>query len=218
MIRHHFALLIFVLALLLTSTGCTRTYVAAWNKLGWETRELLVDQVGDTRARQEAAKEQFTSALEQFKATFNYDGGQLEDAYNKLQKDYDRCAAQADDLQNEIAGMKRLGKAMFDEWEDDIEAQTVPEYKTAMTQQRKDTLKAYEDMVAKMDEAAAKMGPVLEAFEGRVLFLKSSLNAQAIASLQTNADELIDGIEVLIAEMNQSIAEADEFIAAMGAG
>ena len=218
MIRHHFALLIFVSALLLTSTGCTSTYVAAWNKLGWETRELLVDQVGDTRARQEAAKEQFTSALEQFKATFNYDGGQLEEAYNKLQKDYDRCAAQADDLQDEIAGMKRLGKAMFDEWEDDIEAQTVPEYKTAMTQQRKDTLKAYEDMVAKMDEAAEKMGPVLEAFEGRVLFLKSSLNAQAIASLQTNADELIDGIEVLIAEMNQSIAEADEFIAAMGAG
>ena len=37
-------------------------------------------------------------------------------------------------------------------------------------------------------------------------------------SLIFNADELIDGIEVLIAEMNQSIAEADEFIAAMGAG
>lgn len=214
----HALLNLLLAAVLLPSTGCTSTYVSAMKKFGYETRDLLVDQVGDTRSRQEATKEQFASALEQFKATFNYDGGDLEAAYNKLQKDYDRCVAQADDLQDEIAGMKRLGTAMFNEWEDDIELQTVPEYKKAMIKQRKDTLKAYDEMVAKMDDAAAKMDPVLEGFEGRVLFLKSSLNAQAIASLQTNADELIDGIEVLIAEMNKSIAEADEFIAAMSTG
>ncbi|MEO0514814.1 MAG: DUF2959 family protein [Planctomycetota bacterium] len=199
-------------------TGCTSTYVAAWKKLGWETRDLLVDQVQDTRSRQEEAKEEFTSALDQFKATYNYDGGDLEKAYNELQKNYDRCVAQADDFRDEIGGVKRLGKAFFDEWEADIETQTVAEYKTAMIKQRDLTQDSYDQMVAKMDEAADTMDPVLEAFQGRVIFLKSSLNAQALATLQQNADELVDGIESLINEMNASIAEADEFISAMSKG
>lgn len=210
--------LLIVCAVLLPTAGCTSTYVAAMKKFGYEARDLLVDQVQDTRSRQTAAKEEFVSALDQFKATFDYDGGDLEKAYNKLQKSYDRCYAQADDLRDEIAGTKRLGKAMFNEWQGEIELQTVPEYKKAMTKQYDTTEEAYNQMIGKMDEAADKMDPVLEAFQGRVLFLKSSLNAQAIASLQTNADELVDGIESLIAEMNQSIAEADEFIAAMGEG
>ena len=207
-----------VLASVLAGAGCTATYVTAWKKLGWEARDLLVDQVGDTRSRQEAAKQQFTSALDQFKATYSYDGGDLEKAYKKLQKDYDRCVAQADDFRDEIGGVKRLGKAFFKEWEADIQAQSDPPSKKIMVQQRDATEASYDQMVAKMDESADKMDPVLKAFESRVLLLKSSLNAQALASLQSNADELVDGIESLIAEMNASIAEADEFIAAMGAG
>ncbi|MEM7624604.1 MAG: DUF2959 family protein [Planctomycetota bacterium] len=211
-------LILVLVALVLPGVGCTSTYVAAMKKFGWESRDLLVDQVKDTRSRQDAAKEQFTSALDQFKATYNYDGGDLEAAYKKLQKNYDRCVAQADDFRDEIGGVKRLGKAFFNEWEDDIELQPDASSKKLMIKQRDDTKESYDAMVAKMDRAADKMDPVLEAFRGRVLLLKSSLNAQALASLESNADELVDGIEALINEMNQSIAEADEFIAAMSAG
>ena len=56
---------------------------------------------------------------------------------------------------------------------------------------------------------------MLNAFQERTLLLKSSLNAKAIASLETTSQELIGDIESLIREMNESIAEADEFIAAM---
>lgn len=204
------------LTVLLLAAGCNTVYYAAWEKLGYEKRDLLVSQVQDTRAQQEDTKEQFASALDQFKATFDYDGGKLEKAYNKLKKDYDRCVGEADGLRAEIADVKSIAGALFDEWADEIETQSNADYKRAMVQQREDTIEAYEQMVGKMDEAADKMNPVLEAFNSRVIFLKSSLNAQAIASLQTNADELVDGIEDLIAEMNESIAEADEFIAAMG--
>lgn len=198
--------------------GCTSTYVAAWKQLGWESRDLLVDQVEDTRSRQESAKEQFTSALDQFKATYSFDGGDLEKAYNKLQKDYDRCVAQADDFRDEIGGVKRLGNAFFNEWQKDIDSVTDDATRQLVIQQRDATQVSFDQMVAKMDESADKMDPVLEAFQNRVILLKSSLNAQALASLQTNADELVNGIEALIEEMNASIAEADEFIAAMSTG
>lgn len=85
-----------------------------------------------------------------------------------------------------------------------------------MKELRQATRKNYDQMVKKMDDAAAKMDPVLEAFKGQVLMLKSSLNARAIASLQTEAQGLIDNVESLIKEMNESIDEADEFISQMG--
>lgn len=199
-------------------TGCNTIYYSTWEKLGWEKRDLLVDQVEDTRNQQEDTKQQFTSALEQFKATFSYDGGELEDAYDKLKKNYDRCASEADDLRGEIKTVKEIAGDLFKEWDGEIAEQTNAEYKKLMTDQRKATEQAYDEMVGKMDAAAGKMDPVLQAFNERVLMLKSSLNAQAIASLQTSSDQLVGDIEALIAEMNASIAEADEFIATMNPG
>lgn len=199
------------------ATGCKSLYYSTWETLGYEKRDLLVDQVEDTRGQQEDTKEEFASALEQFKATFGFEGGELEKAYNSLKKSYDRCSGEADDLRGEIADVKDIAGDLFAEWAEEIEQQTNAEYKKAMGEQREATMASYDEMVAKMDAAAAKMDPVLQAFNERVLFLKSSLNAQAIASLQANADELVDGIEDLIEDMNASIAEADEFIAAMSA-
>ncbi|MEO1235864.1 MAG: DUF2959 family protein [Planctomycetota bacterium] len=207
------------LAVLLAATaGCKTLYYGTWERLGYEKRDLLVDQVKDTRTQQEKTKDQFASALEQFQATFDFDGGDLEKAYDKLKRDYDRSASQADELRSEIATTKSIGGDLFDEWGQEIEAQTNPDFKRQMVEQRSATMDSFDEMVSRMDAAAAKMDPVLRAFNERVLFLKSSLNAAAIASLQTNADELIGDIEALIAEMNASIAEADEFIAALSAG
>lgn len=198
--------------------GCNTLYYSTWEKLGWEKRDLLVDQVEDTRNQQEDTKEQFTSALEQFKATFSYDGGKLEDAYDKLKKNYDRCSKEADSLRGEIVKVKEIAGDLFTEWDGEIDQQTNAEYKKLMADQRKATETAYNEMVGKMDAAADKMEPVLQAFSERVLMLKSSLNAQAIASLQTSSDQLVGDIEALIAEMNASIAEADAFIATMTPG
>jgi hypothetical protein len=57
---------------------------------------------------------------------------------------------------------------------------------------------------------------VLTAFRDRVLYLKHNLNAQAVASLQGQVLELDADVTKLIAEMEASIREANEFIDAMG--
>jgi hypothetical protein len=56
------------------------------------------------------------------------------------------------------------------------------------------------------------MTPVLGRFRDYVLYLKHSLNAQAIASLQGESQNIQGDISRLIEEMNRSIANADEFI------
>jgi len=57
---------------------------------------------------------------------------------------------------------------------------------------------------------------VLQAFNDQVLFLKANLNAAAVSSLQDTAIEIEDDVTKLIAEMDASIKEANEFIESLG--
>jgi hypothetical protein len=66
-----------------------------------------------------------------------------------------------------------------------------------------------------MKAAEAKMAPVLVAFKDQVLFLKHNLNARAIASLQTNVNQIQGDVSRLVAEMEASINEANQFIEQM---
>lgn len=198
--------------------GCgvtDKAYYSLWEKFGYEKRDLLVSQVADAREQQEDTREQFSSALEEFRATFDAEDNKLSKAYDALKDNYDDCQAEAEQLRTEIDKVKDLSADLFEEWDGEIEQQTNAGFKASMIQQKNSTVTSYNAMVAKMDEAAASMDPVLQAFNERVLLLKSSMNAQALAALQDNADELVGDIEGLISDMNQSIAEADAFIAEM---
>ena len=66
-----------------------------------------------------------------------------------------------------------------------------------------------------MKRAERKIDPVLNAFRDQVLYLKHNLNAQAIASLQSELVSIESDVARLIKEMDASIREANEFIATM---
>jgi len=73
----------------------------------------------------------------------------------------------------------------------------------------------YKEMIGAMKRAESTMKPVLAALKDRALFLKHNLNAQAIASLSENLGEVEKDVSALVAEMERSIDEANQFIAAM---
>jgi hypothetical protein len=66
-----------------------------------------------------------------------------------------------------------------------------------------------------MKRAERKIDPVLNAFRDQVLYLKHNLNAQAIASLQSELVSIESDVARLIQEMDASIREANSFIASM---
>ena len=78
-----------VAVLLLACCGCQGTYFNAWEKLGYHKRDILVSRVQKARDGQEAAKEQFQSTLDKFKAVTGFKGGDLEAKYKALSTDYD---------------------------------------------------------------------------------------------------------------------------------
>jgi hypothetical protein len=200
----------------LVTIGCSTTrslYYDTWEKFGYAKRERLVDNVKEARDAQAAAKQQFTSALEQFKSVVNFEGGDLEAMYNKLNKEYERSEDRAEAVNEKITGVKRVAGALFEEWKGEIKEMQDASLRRQSQELLDKTQDSYGEMIARMDAAAATMQPVLGSFRDRVLFIKHNLNAQAIASLKGTEAELGEEIQKLIREMERSIAEADEFIA-----
>jgi hypothetical protein len=206
--------LVFVVAL---AGGCATTrkaYYNTWEKFGYAKRERLVDNVKAARQEQVEAKQQFANALDQFKSVVNFNGGDLEKLYNKLDKEYQRCESEAGQVKSRIQSVKNVATALFDEWNGEVgQMKDDPGLQQKSRALLERTKSNYQEMIQRMDAAAGTMDPVLSKFKNRVLFIKSNLNAQAIASLKGEELKLGSDIDKLLREMEASIAEADSFIA-----
>ncbi len=198
--------------------ACTSTGIAIRETFGIEKREQLVDRVEDARDQQEDAKEQFATTLEEFQALTDYDGGNLESLYKKLDRELKRSKSEAEGVSDKIDSVEAVAKKMFKEWENELDEYTDSSLRASSAETLRQTQDRYGELISKMRRAESKMDPVLAAFSDQVLFLKHNLNAQAIASLEGTVGQLEGQINQLIADMNASIAEADSFISDMGLG
>ncbi len=196
--------------------ACASTYYSAMERFGVEKRDILVDRVKLARGEQADAQEVFTSALDEFRALVDVDGGDLERKYDKLNASYKRADGQANDVRARIKSVNDVGRRLFREWETELGEYESASLRAQSQRQLDQTKVEFEDLMSAMNRAAAKMDPVLALYNDQVLFLKHNLNARAIASLETERLEIESRIETLIEEMNESIAEADRFIANMG--
>lgn len=206
-----------LIALTTTLTGCGSMYYSMMESMGWEKRDLLVDNVTEARDEQEQAKEQFANALEQFKSVVAVDGGDLEKKYDKLNAEYESSVKRANAVNERIEDIEDVAEALFDEWRDELGQYNDQNLRRSSEKQLEATERSYDKMIDAMKRAEDSMQPVLDAFQDQVLFLKHNLNAQAISSIQDSATALEGDIETLIAEMQASIDEANEFIESMGA-
>ena len=66
-----------------------------------------------------------------------------------------------------------------------------------------------------MHRAESKISPVVAAFKDQVLFLKHNLNAQAIAAVEHEFIEISMDMTQLVQAMEQTIFEANRFIAGL---
>ncbi len=197
---------------ILVSTGCQTVYYNAMEKVGIHKRDILVDRVEDARDAQQEVKEEFASALEQFRSVVQFEGGTLEEKYNKLQKAFDRSEARAEDVRERIKSIENVAEALFDEWESELDQYTSQSLRRSSEQKLAQTRKHYQKLIKAMKRAESKIAPVLNVFRDHVLFLKHNLNAKAIASLQPELVGIEQNVATLLKEMDKSISEADSFI------
>jgi hypothetical protein len=202
-------------AVLLFAAGCQSVYYGTMEKFGKYKRDILVDRVKNARDAQQETKEQFTSALDKFKSVVNVPGGQLQEKYDTLKSELDKSESKASAVKKRISDVEDVANALFDEWTKELDQYKNAELRAESKKKLDQTRAKYTLLIDAMKKAETKIEPVLSAFRDQVLFLKHNLNAQAVASLQSEVTTMEADISKLIAEMEKSIAEADSFIKTM---
>ena len=195
--------------------GCSSVEYAVKEKFGIHKRDILVARVGDARAAQGEAREQFRSALEEFVALTGTGGGALQEKYDRLSAAYERSEKRATAVRERIGVVERVARALFAEWKSELGQYSDPGLRSLSEQELMRTQQRYQDLIVVMRQAAARMDPVLAKFKDQVLFLKHNLNAQVVARLGNVNAQLQGDIARLIADMELSIREADEFLREM---
>jgi len=195
--------------------ACESTYYKTMESIGYHKRDIMVDRVQDARDAQEEAKEQFESALEKFSSVLGFRGGDLEEKYDQLKAEYDESVSKADAVRNRIAAVEDVAEDLFAEWQQELGQYTNSKLRQSSARQLRETKSKYAQLIAAMKRAERKIDPVLSAFQDQVLYLKHNLNAQAIASLQSELASIETDVARLIKEMEASIKEADAFISSM---
>lgn len=208
----NFSLLVILFTVL---SGCSKMYYSTLDSMGIPKRDIMVHRVEKARDTQEETKEQFQTALEQFTAVTNFNGGDLEKVYNKLNKEYLASVDQADEVHKRITDIEDVSGALFEEWEQELNQYSSASLKRNSQQQLNSTKKQYNQLIASMKRAEKKIEPVLAVFKDQVLYLKHNLNAQAISSLKGELSAIESDVSVLIGAMEQSINEANSFIKTM---
>ena len=210
--KRHIGLSLGFCILLAALIGCRSTYYAMWETFGKEKRDLLKSNVLAARDDQKKASEQFKSALDRLKEVYQFDGGDLEKAYNRFNSDYERCVGRADDVRSRVSKVETIAGDLFKEWEAEIKTMSSPQLRDNSRTKLNETRQKYDSLHASMKRAEEGMAPILTQFHDQVLYIKHNLNAAAVGSLKGEAASIEKDIGKLISDMNSSIAEADKFI------
>lgn len=204
-----------LLLAVLLMVGCQTAYYGAMEQFGVEKREILVDRIGDAQEAQEDGQEQFQNALEQFRSVVNFDGGQLEQVYNRLNSEFEDTEEAAVRIRDRINAVENVAEALFDEWEDELDDYSNQNLRRDSEQQLRTTRSRYTQLIGAMRRAERTMDPVLDSLRDNVLYLRHNLNAIAVASLRGELDTINTDVERLVDAMNTAIAESNRFIEEM---
>ena len=204
-------------AVVLGLSGCSSVYYGTMEKLGVHKRDIMVDRVKEARDTQNEAKQQFLTAMEQFKSVVNFQGGDLEKEYNKLNATLEKSESKAADVRKRISDVEDVSDALFSEWRSEIKQYNSDTLRKSSQQKYDVTKRKYTELINAMKRAEAKLEPALVPLRDQVLFMKHNLNARAIAGLSQELVSVQTNVDRLVRDMETAIAQADAFIASLQA-
>ena len=206
------------LAALITGlSACSTIYYGTMEKMGIHKRDIMVDRVKAARDTQNEVKQQFLTAMEQFKGVVNFQGGDLEKEYNKLNATLQKSESEAAAVRSRIKSVEDVSKALFSEWRSEIKQYNSDALRKASQRKYDATQAKYTELIGAMKKAESKLEPALIPLRDQVLFMKHNLNAKAIAGLSDELVKVETNVDTLVREMESAIAQADNFIAALQA-
>ncbi|MEM7433051.1 MAG: DUF2959 family protein [Pseudomonadota bacterium] len=204
-----------LLVLVVVIGGCASAKYSALEKVGIHKRDILVDDVEDARDAQADTREELVSAYEELSTLIGHDGGELERQYDRLSKQVESAQDATDDLDDHLAAIDQVSNDLFEEWESELELYSSQALRNDQAQKLAESRQQFRQMRDSMQVARNRVDPVMAVLNDNVLYLKHSLNAQAVAALRGEAAKLEANVDALVRDMQVAIDEADSFISKM---
>lgn len=206
-----------ILAIIVTLPflACTTVYYNFWETLGQEKRDLLKRHIAGVKNDQNGLEEKFKDTLSKIRDEYEFSGGKLEKTYDKLSADYNSAEQKSNDLSERINRTERIAKDLFQEWNEEAQEISNPQYRRDSLQKRKETMEKFDQMLASMRRVEKSIEPILTKFKDQVLYIKHNLNAQALGAFKKEFLGIETEINKLIKEMEMSTKQADQFISEM---
>lgn len=209
-----------VLAVLLAGVmvlggGCASMRYSALEKVGIHKRDMLVDRVEDARDSQAETREQLVSAYEELSTLVGHDGGKLESQYKRLSRQVERSRDATETLDDRLESIDRVSEDLFEEWESELGLYSNATLRVDQEKKLATAREQFRVMRERMQTARSRVDPVMNVLNDNVLYLKHSLNAQALDALRGETVKLESQIDALIRDMQAAIDEADSFISRM---
>jgi hypothetical protein len=206
-----------LLPLVLLLSGCTRTYYKAMSTFGKEKRDILVSRIKDSKKDQQQAREQIKTTMEKFQDLTGFQGGSLEKNYKELNSQYEKAADSAQKLHDRINSIDQVSSDMFKEWQKEIDGMDNRKLKQQSADMLRQSRLQEAGYIKSMRLTEARMTPVLKSFQDQVTFLKHNLNARAIGSLKGTSARISTDVDVLLTQIDGSMAQADTLINSLSA-
>lgn len=207
---------ILILSLALSACGVAqKAQYSALEKIGVHKRDILVDRIEKTTEVQEDTKEQVKSAYQELTELVNVGDADLEKKYQVMAKAVKKSEEKANDLDDRINAVDRVANDLFKEWETELEAYTSDSLRATSAKNLATTRNRYAVILSKMRDSAERVTPVLQVLQDNTLFLKHNLNARAVSGISRELSDIQAKVNVLIQQMEASIAESQSFVKSM---
>jgi predicted nucleic acid-binding Zn-ribbon protein len=105
-----------------------------------------------------------------------------------------------------------VAEALFNEWRDELQLYSNAGLRRDSERQLTATEQRYERLMTAMHRTEKTIKPVLASLHDNVLYLKHNLNSRAITSLKSEFETVDQDVAKLVAAMQKSIEESNEFI------
>lgn len=192
--------------------GCSTVYYKAWEKLGYEKRDLLYSRAEAAKDAQESTTVQFRDALTRLKETYPIQTTELAKTYERVNKSYEQSKSSSERLKSRIDSLHSVARDLFEEWKKEADTIETSSLRTQSIRQLEETKRRYNIMRGELLASYDRTGPVLRKFRDYVLFLKHNLNAQSLSSLAGESERIQKDIESLLDQMDRSIMETEQFL------
>lgn len=199
-----------VIALLFSS--CTTLYLKTWDAMGYEKREVLAKNIEEMKEDQEDTRETFRDALQTLKMDHNIASTKLEDFYDDLKDHYEDADEEAKDLRDRVKRVDEIAEAMFEEWDSEISTMSSNSLKSKSRQKKRQTERKFATLQTKTKKVVSSLDKPLARLRDQTLYVKHNLNAQSLDIFQAENKDIAQDVEKLLASIDRSIKEADQFL------